>query len=213
MKQKFVILGIGILLGLTACKSPHPSYTVEGDLQGLVNPSLLVLTPASFYTRIDTVIATKGKFSFTAESDSLQALVIFVEEENIWFTVWAANGDHVSIEGAVQSPEMLKIRGNAVNDSLTDFRQTNHKLIDDLRAAVADTVTAQNYKQQLTERIVQFIKNNPSSMASLVLMQDYLTAQEDIPLLQQQLQIIEDPAKASALYEQLQTYSRTVSPP
>jgi hypothetical protein len=49
-----------------------------------------------------------------------------------------------------------------------------------------------------------FIRQHSASIASLVLIQDYLVKDKDLSVVSDALTLIESPAKESALYKQLQ---------
>jgi peroxiredoxin len=212
MKANFLLFTFIYILFFTACTNKK-SYTIEGYLDGLINPTLYFVTS----TKVDTVLSKNGKFSFTSDSDSLQPIIIYMEDGSVWMTVWAKNEDVIKISGEVNYPELIEVKGNEVNDLLTTFRQNNRKIIqeksdlndklqlksNETNAFDEDYMRLLTLDQLLIEQVVNFIKEHPYSIASLVLMQDYLIEQEDPALWNEYLSLIESPAREDTLYAKL----------
>ena len=214
MKTDFLFFTLIYILFFTACTNKK-SYTIEGHLDGLNNPTLYFVTS----TQIDTILSKNGKFSFTSSSDSLQPVIIYMEEGSVWITVWAKNEDVITISGEVNYPELIEVRGNEVNNLLTEFRQNNRKIIqeksdlhdklqlqsNEINSSDEDYLRILHIDQLLVEQVQNFIKEHPYSIASLVLIQDYLIEQENPAPLNESLSLIESPAKEDALYTKLNT--------
>lgn len=175
---------------------------LEGDITGLVNPALYIVTSLGHDSKIDTIFSKEGKFNFTASSDSVEPVILYMEDGDVWITVWAQDGDTVRIAGDAYYPELIKSDGNEINDLLTGFRQGNKEIIKE-KTDIADDSIKTDLNQTLIENTHCFIKEHPASIASLVLIQDYLMESEDPVMIGEALALIENPAKENKLYIRL----------
>jgi hypothetical protein len=172
---------------------------LEGDITGLVNPALYIVTSLGPDSKIDTIFSQDGKFTFEASADSLEPVILYMEDGDVWITVWAKSGDTVRIAGDAYYPELIKSTGNEINDLLTGFRQKNKEIIKK-RSDLEDDSIKTDLDQTLIKNTQNFIKEHPASIAGLVLIQDYLMESEDPVIIGEALSCIESPAKESKLY-------------
>jgi peroxiredoxin len=202
-------------------------YTINGNLTGLENTDIYIVTKSDSVSRIDTIPAKNDKFRFTGVSDSLNAVVLYMQKGNVWATVWAKNGDNITLNGDVEYPELILAKGGEVNNLLSAFKGKNKALIIEkgdlndkilinsndsniLNTGITDAQYLSRIKainQLLKVETEDFVKSNPASVASLVLIQDYILDVENVndilPLLEQ----ITDEAKENELYDRLQNWS------
>ena len=191
-------------------------------------------TPAVFFITninnngsvIDTVYAKEGKFKYESTSDSVKPILVYLEEGSVWITIWAKSGQSIKISGDVNYPELIEAKGNDINDQLSLFKQKNKEIIrkkadltDKLKQTTSEVKGSfeENYTQKLNleQTLItsaeNFIKENPSSIASLVLIQDYLLESNDAVIIGEYLSLIEEPAKSDRLYARLNNaYHRLV---
>ena len=228
MKIKYILCILINIILFSACKDKN-SYELEGNIIGLNDPNILLITYFENETKIDTVYAQNGKFKYTSSYDSINPVEIKMENSDVWTTVWVENGQKIKISGDANYPELIETKGNPVNDLLTQFKQENRniieaknnledtlKLIDFENQADIEKTQAQinALEQSLTLKAKNFIEENPSSIASLVLIQDYLLRSNDLGLLDNNLSLIQSPAKEDKLYIRLnaiyQKFSQTL---
>jgi peroxiredoxin len=184
--------------------STQQGYIIDGELNGLTDAALYVVTQSGADAKIDTLIAQNGKFHFSATADSVCPVVFYLEEKSVWFTVYAQNGDRIELSGDAEYPELIQIKGNTINDLLTEFRQNNDSIFKALNDS-ADSNT--DYLcGLLREKVQAFIRENPQSVASLVLIQDHLVDSYDLKLLREYLSLIENPAQKDPLYTRLNDF-------
>jgi len=220
----FILLCVFVFV---SCKDTN-SYTISGDIKGIKNPDLYIVTRTDSAVHIDTIRVKADKFKFKGESENLQPVVIYMEKGNVWITVWAKNGDDIMLTGDVNYPELILAKGGEVNDLLSDFKEKNRALIKqigDLRdkilansegnnATGAEMANAQlssqikNINQSLENSAMNFIKLHPTSVASLVLIQDFMLDNEKAADIQPVLSLITGEAKENELYTKLQAWSR-----
>jgi len=219
VKKNYLYYMLVGFIFLISCKEDKVMYMVEGNITNLTNSNLYILSRFDSVMKIDTVRATNGQFKYTSVSDSTTSNLIYMEDGNIWITVWAKNKEQIKITGDANYPELIEVRGNEINNLLTEFKVQNEDEIKercDLRDAKNPDNTAQIsvIDQLLREKAEEFIKKHPTSLASLVLIQDYLVDnnQEKVD---QYLSLIEGEVKNDSLYKKLslitEKYNRTVA--
>jgi len=229
-KGKRILLNLLFVLlcafGFVSCKDTN-SYAIRGEIKGIKNPDIYVVTRTDSTVSIDTIQVKANKFKFKGESENLQPVVIYMEKGNVWMTVWAENGKNIILTGDVNYPELILAKGGEVNDLLSEFRVKNKGLIKeigDLRdkiltnskgnnAMSAEMANAQlssqikNINQSLVNQAMDFIKLHPSSVASLVLIQDFMLDNEKAADIQPVLSLITGEAKENELFNKLQAWS------
>jgi peroxiredoxin len=160
--------------------------------------------------KIDTIQAKGGKFEYEAFSDSVVPILIYMEEKSIWMTVWAKNEDKIKISGDVNCPELITAEGNEINDLLTEFKTMNKTIIRECCNLTDEknpdnTSRINDLGQSLKTEAETFIRTHPSSVASLVLIQDYLLDNNNKEKIGAYLSLIEGEAKNDKFYKKLNT--------
>ena len=225
MKIKYILCILINIILLTACKDKN-SYELEGNIIGLNDPVILLVTYFDNETKIDTVYAKDGKFKYTSSYDSINPVEINMENGNVWTTIWVENGQKIKISGEANYPELIEAKGNAINDLLTQFKQENKTIIE-AKNNLEDTLNLTDIENQadiektqtqitaleqsLILKAKNFIEENPSSIASLVLIQDYLLRNSDLGMLDNYLSLIQSPAKEDKLYSRLDAVFQKLS--
>ena len=188
MKVRYLLYIAFFSFFLASCTTNNnKEYIVEGTISELTHPTLYFITDIENETKIDTILAQNGQFHFSASSDSIQSILIYLSDQSTWITAWAKNGDRIKIFGSAEHPELIEIYGNEINDLLTQFKQENKEASRD----------------SLIFHAKNFIQDHPASITSLVLIQDYLMDIEDVTILGDYLSLIESPAKEDLLYTRL----------
>ena len=202
MKLKFILYIIICFLILNAC-GDDKYYILEGNIRGLADPFLYITVFEEQGMRTDTVFSKNGEFTYKATSKSIQPVLIYMQDSSVYMTVWTQNGQLIEISGHAEYPELIASNGNEINNLLTDFRQTNRTIITEWNDT-DDEARKEELMQILIEQSQVFIRQHPASIASLVLIQDYLVKDQDLSVVSDALSLIESPAKDSGLYKQLQ---------
>ena len=219
----FVLLNAMVFV---SCNDTN-SFTIKGEIQGIKNPDVYVVTRTDSTFCKDTIQIKSNRFKFRGCSETLQPVLIYMEKGNVWVTVWAKNGDDIALTGDVNYPELILAKGGEVNNLLSDFKVKNRSLIKEIgdirdkiltnskatNAMGAEMANAQlssqikNINQSLKGQVMDFVKLHPTSVASLVLIQDFLLDIENATDIQQILTLITGEAKENELYNKLQTWS------
>jgi peroxiredoxin len=215
MKNRYLFYVLSFVFIFTNCKDKN-SFTIEGIIPNLTMNNLYLVT-TSDEIKVDTILAKAGKFKYKASSDSMVPILIYMEEKSVWITVWAKNGDEIKIKGDLSYPELIEVQGNDVNNLLTEFKSKNAMHIKE-RCDLVDEKNPDNaprinvLEQTLKAEAKKFIQANPSSIAALVLIQDYLPDKNQDKI-EPYLSMIEGEAKNNRLYKKLsaivERYRRT----
>lgn len=219
MKNKYSILIVVFIISFWACKEKRPDavYSIEGNLQELTSPDIYLVSFISPDTQLDTIAAKNGKFRYENSSDSLQAILLYMQEKSVWITIWAKNGDRIRVSGDINYPELLEVEGGEINDRLTNFKQDNKESIKRKQDLVETLQSNQNenlsipsdneayaeviqLRQSLKDEALVFIEENPSSVASLILLQDYVINNESPAKIRTYMNMLTGEARENALY-------------
>jgi hypothetical protein len=164
--------------------------TIQGSIAQLHGTELYVTyTNARFELTVDTIqSSTSGKFHLRIRTcDELAPVTIYFARQKCWTTLFAEPGDRISIRGSIQYVDLLTIRGGAVNNDLNRFKSRIRTLyqerLDLLRGVYsrdnATEVRLAEINLQLNRAAKEFIKENPTSIASVVLIQDFFYQEYD----------------------------------
>ena len=220
--KKFLYI-TAVILFFISCRGKE-SFVIEGKITGLQNTSMYFAVPGLEGMEVDTVKADdNGNFKYSASSDLQIPVVLYLEDGNVWTTVWVQNNDKLSVSGDVNYPELIVARGNSVSDLLADFKEENKSLLKERRDLMDknssdveenDSLDTKNNRsdyeskilnidQQLKAKAGKFVDANPSSIASVVLIQDYLMDENNPKQTQNYLLKITDELVQNELYQKL----------
>lgn len=198
MKKIFIYCFAIIIFLFAACKQESKNtFLIEGKIANLINPKLLFVTNhGQDSLTVDTIVSQDGHFTFKGQADSLSSVIIYMEEGEAWTTVWVQNKQKITLSGDAVYPELILAKGNNVNDILSAFREKNQDILKEKQDLLdrknalgavdslnSDAVNEYQYASKilnlnytLKEKVEAFVKENPTSLASLILIQDYIVA-------------------------------------
>ena len=106
---------------------------------------------------------------------------------------YAERGDKVAISGDDISPLKWVIKGNKINEQLTEWRLANAAQITRMRDSYAspDAAASMDAARQLNKRIAEFVRKNPDSGASALIMGAFFNAVANPELEAELWQILE----------------------
>lgn len=154
--KKISILCI-ITICLFACKSKTTQVSLEGEMKGLTNDTLYLYGTDGLYNRTDTLYAKDGKFSGKIKVDTLSSAMLLFNG-NQEYPIFMDKGNRIEIKG--NAADFLKVNGNTTNDELTVFQQELKGL-------------GKPSEKALQEKAEIFIRQHPSSFASVYLLNKY----------------------------------------
>lgn len=179
-RSRFLLLLCSLfVLLLSACDEGKDRYTIDCQLTGLITPEVIFIKSNQHELTADTIYCEGEEFTYTASSDSLQMIRIYIQGGSTWFSVWAKNGDKIQITGDANQPVLISVAGGEVNNLLTGFKTANQQLIKELVATRPKTDELSLQQQQILKDLLKakadsFLVAHPYSIASLVVIQDYL---------------------------------------
>jgi peroxiredoxin len=212
-----------ITLIIISCGDKN-SYTLKGNIKGLQNSELYIVSGEDLH--VDTILTKSGKFTYHGIAQIVEPLVIYMENGNIWITLWIQNGEKFSLTGDAHYPERIMVKGGEINKLLSDFKNDNLSTIKE-KCDLRDKLTARseysmelntsindsqllsqikNIDQLLKTRAQDFVEANPSSIAALIMIQDYILDIENASDIQPLLNHLTEAVKANPLYEKLSTH-------
>ena len=223
MKTAYYICLLFFALIIVSCEDKN-SFILKGNIKGLQNSEIYIVSGENL--QVDTVRVKSGKFTWRGNSQTVEPLIIYMENGNVWTTLWVQDGEKYSLTGDIDCPEMMIVKGGEINELLSDFKTDNLsnikekcELNDKLNAhlehplessASDDALLASQLKNVdhiLKTRAQDFVEANPSSIAALVMIQDYILDIENASDIQTFLNLISEEVKTNPLYEKLQILS------
>jgi len=199
------------------------SFILKGDISGLSNPEIYIVSDAGLH--LDTIQAKSGKFTYRGISQMVEPLVIYMDGGSAWITVWVQNGEEFVLTGNAHYPEMMMVKGGDVNKLLSEFKTDNLPLIKE-RCELRDNLSTRtehatesgksmnnaqlssqlkNTDQILKTRAQDFVEAHSSSIAALVMVQDYILDVDHAADIQPFLTLLNDSVKANPLFDKLHT--------
>lgn len=164
MKQYFIIFIASIAL-LTNCNHNRGSGELEGEIKGWEKDSILLFANDEFAYFLKQVAVEDGKFLFEMPMDTTMYQIMLYISDDEQYPIYLERGKTIHIKGDVLRPGRYDVKGNSVNEALTDFLQTLPE-----QASPSDTLT-----QRLVE---EYIRDNQRSLINLYLLSKYFV---DVP--------------------------------
>jgi len=201
------------LLTISCMKQKDHRVSVQGAISHLGSSELYVsYTNATYKRTVDTIHSTMGgKFNFKLQtSKALTPISIYFAEKKCWTTLFAEPGNHISIRGNIDYVDLLTIQGGLVNDDLNRFKMQIRALYKERLDLLKGSYSRENSSEVrlaeinllLKRAAKEFIKENPSAIASVVLIQDFFYQDYDTTT-GDLLALLETPASTSPLADKL----------
>jgi len=220
MKTTYYIYFLLLAFIVISCEDKN-SYVLKGNIKGLQSSHIYIVSDDDL--RIDTIQTQSGKFTYRGVSQSVEPLLIYMENNSVWVTIWVQNGEKYTLTGDANYPEMIMVKEGEINKLLTEFKTENLSLIKE-KCDLRDKLIARsehpeeskaNNDAQLSlqiknvDRILKmqaqdFVEANPSSIAALVMIQDYILDIENVSDIQPFLNLLTEEVRANPLYDKLQ---------
>ena len=194
------------LLTVSCSKSDNNQVIVHGNIDHLGKSELYIsYYKAKDLLAFDTIRSSEsGKFDFKLESfDEISPITIYFHDNNCWTTLFAKAGDDITISGDIEMVDLLNISGGPVNDDLNRFKKQIRSLYVERQqilegkysnsSGVETETRLAEINLALKRKAKEFIISNPSSVASVVLIQDFFYQDYD-PSTTELLDILEGDA-------------------
>lgn len=209
----FLLIAICCVTTLSCVQQKDRRVSVQGTVSHLRGMELYITyTNAHFKLAFDTIHSSlSGKFGFKLRTcNDLSPITITFAEKKCWTTLFAEPGDHITISGNIESVDLLSIRGGIVNNDLNRFKLQIRELYQERLDLLKGSYSKENSSEVrlaeinllLKRAAKEFIAENPSSIASVVLIQDFFYQDYD-PYTSDLLALLKGPASNCHLADKI----------
>ena len=203
------------LLFLLSCKSTdNNNFTVDGKLEGLENHEIYVVKNYSLDSlSVDTIKDIKdGAFRFSGNVENPTLVTLFYTDKYPPLRFVIDKDYSVQIKGNVEDPFNIDIKGGVINDDLNAFRKENKNLLISRFRVLeknnpVDPAHLKNIDFQLSRVVRDYVAQNPTKLASVILMDEYAKAILAPELLNHDIQQLQGAAADYYLTTSLKNYN------
>lgn len=226
MKNKVHRLFVCLIICLISysCNEDKTSYTIHGKLENVKGDVFFAARESGDSLRIDTIqVNNKGEFKFTGTIDTLTVVSLYFKEGLGSPYILVDKGWNVEIKGDVNRPDLILAKGGNINDDLTKFKTENIELIKSWTQIVSDktdvansnvdsvasketVIELKNVNFELLNVASEYIKNNPTKIASVMLINNFFKNEESFERLTEALGYLQGIAYDFPITVQLREY-------
>lgn len=215
-----VLLLFGLLL---SCERKTDQYEVFGKLDNVENGHFYVSHEVGDSIVVDTIpINAKGEFSFRGKVDTLTVMSMYFNENTKNTFVLVAKGLKVQVEGDVNLPDLIRMKGGEVNDDLTEFKNQNKDLLlarenalDQLEEKDEEknftdikkyTEELQSTNFELSNIAEEYIRKHPEKIASVLLLNAFFKGEGTVSRLDENLRYMRGKAVDFPMIDELKRF-------
>lgn len=228
-KFRIIIAICLIISSFNSCKDEN-KVTIKGEISNLDYPYVIVTHFSTDILTVDTLkIGNKGQFNYRTSIDTLTIFTFYFNNYNSSAVVFADKGEKISLKGDATLPDLIQVNGNEINDDLTLFKKENEALLKQ-RAELLNNmkidrmentnqgILSENEKivrlnslnHELTQKAEDFVRKNPSKIASVILINNLFRDTENPTTLERVLKYLEGEASTFPLTEDLKMYCNKI---
>jgi len=145
-----------VLLFLASCGSDGGKFSLQGRLRNMNQGEFWVYSPDGGIIGFDTITVRSGRFSYDVELRNPSTLVVVFPNYSEQ-PIFAEPGGEVSIKGDASHLKEMIIEGSSDNEMMTELRMEIN----------------QTAPPDIPKVVGAFIKENPTSLASIYLLKRY----------------------------------------
>lgn len=223
---KFIATTLLLLVLFFSCKKDNRNLTVSGELANVEGDHFIAAFEKGDSIIIDTIKIQDGKFSYKAYVDTLTVMRLYFNNTTKSPKLFAfvdKNWD-VKIKGDISYPDLITIEGGDVNNDLTEFKKQNKELLENQAKIISSVhkdsssteenkdyiMNLKNINFELADATSEYVKKNPSKIASVVLMNVFFKDETLIPRLDEALNKLTGKAELFYLTQELRDFSQRV---
>ncbi|MDU1905150.1 MAG: redoxin domain-containing protein [Dysgonomonas sp.] len=210
----FVLVISIISIGAVSCTdNTDTNFSVDGKLENLsVSQIYAVREISKDSLTIDTIlIKEEGEFSYKRLVDFPTLVSLSCGEGTKPLVFYLDTNYHVKIKGDILSPNLVEIKGGAVNDDLQNFRNKNESLLQSRSRILnknenMDPAELRNINLQLAKNVRKYVEENPTKISSVILMNQYSINNLTPEQLGEDIELLKGPAASFYLTTSLRGY-------
>jgi peroxiredoxin len=203
---------------LSAC-SEDAVYRIDGKLSNLKDGLVYAVFESEGRNAVDSAVCHKpGQFRIVQNQTDFNQVTLFFENKTIWFTIYLEPGEHVTLSGDMQEPDLLQAKGGRLNNELSSIRKQLSPLLKEraellhlLKSESIDpndlTSRLANVNHRLSEQALAYVREHPDEAASVVLIKTFLFNPDDTRMLDELLITLHPDLKDFYLVRELEQYN------
>lgn len=230
-KWNKILIYCFILWSTISCQHEDGTF-IKGRITNLESPFILASYLSADTLAVDTIATdSKGRFSYRSHIDTLTTFSLYLNNYESTAVVFANDGEKIRVEGDAQLPDLIKVNGNEINDELTTFKTSNIDLLTQRgqllihlnKEKESDTVTGNSLTLQdeivqlnllnheLTLKAEEFIKDHPTKLSSLILINNFFTNSDNPQALERVLDYMQGEVVETQFAKRLRSYSKKIN--
>lgn len=150
------LLSLAWLVLGSACSSD--GIEIEAEIRGLGTQNVHIVYNGDNGAADDVVQAQKERFTARLSSSELTVVSVLDARHMLVARFAAQNGDHITIDGDLAAPHLMKITGNEATEQWLKFRREHDKLY------------AKSVPQALDREIEKWVAAHPKQVGSTLLL-------------------------------------------
>lgn len=229
MRKYYIVIIYFIIFLIALSCNKGDGTVIKGNISNVSESFILASYLSSDSLIIDTIPVYNSKFNYNVDIDTLIAFSLYMNEGST--VVFADKGQTVTVKGDAQFPDLIKVNGNEINNDLTAFKSANQdllkqrgQLLSNLHV-VRETDSSRNnslsrredisnlnlLNHELTLKAEEYIKENPTKMSSLILINNFFTNSDTPKSLERVLGYLEGEVVENNVAKRLQMYSQKLN--
>lgn len=180
MKVYRSLLFILLLVFVSCSKHKDTNFKVEGILENLSTDTIYAVKEFSQDSLvIDTLTIKKnGHFEIDGSVLNPTTISLFYSDSFPPIRFFVDKDYSVKIGGDALSPSLIEIKGGDINDDIQNFKKNNKTLLQARDRAFSkrehfDPTELRNIDIQLAQSVRDYVKSNPTRLASVILMNEF----------------------------------------
>ncbi|MFA6795630.1 MAG: thioredoxin family protein, partial [Proteiniphilum sp.] len=220
-----------ILCSAISCRHEDGTF-IKGRITNLQSPFILASYLSADTLTIDTITTdNKGRFSYRSHIDTLTTFSLYLNNYESTAVVFANKGEKIQVDGDAKLPDLIKVTGNEINDDITSFKTSNVDLLTQRgqllihlgKEKESDTVTGNSLtiqdelvqlnllNHELTLKAEEFIKEHPTQLSSLILINNFFTNSDNPQALERVLDYMQGEVVETQFAQRLRSYSKKIN--
>lgn len=206
-----------LLVCISCNKQKDLNFKVEGKLENLSTNTIYAIKEFSQDSLVIDTITIKKNGQFEIEGSILNptSVSIFYSDSFPPIQFFADKDYSVKIDGDVLSPSQIEIKGGDINDDIQNFKKNNKALLQARDRAFSkrehfDPTELRNIDIQLAQSVRDYVKNNPTKLASVILMNQFSIGNITPEALGEDIDILKGQAAEFYMTSSLKEYYKRV---